>query len=251
MLFKKGYAVRKPIQRIKVAPQINDQVQEAIKQYILDNHLQNGDKLPSENALSQQLGVSRTSVREAVQSLATLGIIDVRRGSGLYVKGFTLQPLIENLQYGFLFDLQELEYLLQVREVLENGMVDLALPHMTPERLRVLDGIVEQMRRNAEQGIPLVEPDRSFHLELFKPVGNTILLQLQDIFWSTMRKALNHTNIADSNPVRTAEAHGEIVAAVRTRDAEQVRRALSRHYGDIKLRLAQMKQFQSDDKEPG
>jgi len=73
--------VEKPLQPIKLPPLINDQVQEALKQYILDNHLQNGDKLPSENALSRQLGVSRNSVREAVQSLASLGILEVRQRS--------------------------------------------------------------------------------------------------------------------------------------------------------------------------
>ncbi|HUN09356.1 MAG TPA: FadR/GntR family transcriptional regulator [Aggregatilineales bacterium] len=237
--------MEKPLQPIKLPPLINDQVQEALKQYILDNHLQNGDKLPSENALSRQLGVSRNSVREAVQSLASLGILEVRRGSGLYVKGFTLQPLIENLQYGFLFDLRELEDLLIVREVLENGMVELALRNLTPDCLEKLDALVEQMHYNARNGLPLVDPDRAFHIELFRPVGNAILLQLQDIFWSTLRKALNHTQIADSNPVRTAQSHAEIVAAVRSGDAAAVRRALSRHYEDIKLRLAHMKQRQS------
>ncbi|MBK8021028.1 MAG: FadR family transcriptional regulator [Chloroflexi bacterium] len=241
--------MQKPIQRITPPPLINDQVQEAVKQYILDNHLQHGDRLPSENALSKQLGVSRNSVREAVQSLSSLGIIEVRRGSGLFVKGFSLQPLIENLSYGVLFDLSELEDLLQVREVLENGMVDLALAHLTPECLHALDDLVEQMRYNAANDIPLVEPDRKFHQELFRSVGNTILLQLQDIFWSTLRKALGYTQIADSNPARTAEAHADIVTAARRGDAEQVRRALSRHYEDIKQRLAQMKQTQAASRE--
>ncbi|MCK6576860.1 MAG: FadR family transcriptional regulator [Anaerolineae bacterium] len=220
---------------------INDQIQEAIKQYILDNHLQAGDKLPSENSLSQQLGVSRNSVRESVQSLASLGIIEVRRGSGLYVKGFSLQPIIKNLSYGVLFDLSELEDLLQVREVLENGMVHVALPYLAEDRLRTLDDIVAWMRLLAERGEPLVEPDRQFHLELFRPVGNHILLQLQDIFWGTLRNALQHVNIADSNPLRTAQLHGAVVDAARSGDAEQVRRALSRHYEDIKDRLRRMK----------
>ncbi len=242
--------MQKPLQRLKAVPQINDQVQEAIKQYILDNHLQDGAKLPSENALSQQLGVSRNSVREAVQSLASLGILDVRRGSGLYVKGFTLQPLLENLSYGVLFDLHELQDMLQVREVLESGMVDLTLPYVTPERLATLDAIVEQMRRRAERGESLVEEDRAFHLELFRPLGNTILLQLQDIFWSTLRKALGTVNIADSNPVRTAAAHAAIVDALRTGDAESVRRALTSHYGDIKERLRLMKAAHAEEKAP-
>lgn len=234
--------MQKPLKRLTPTPLINDQIQEAIKQYILDNQLRKGDKLPSENSLSKQLGVSRNSVREAVQSLASLGIIEVRRGSGLYVKGFTLEPLIDNLSYGVLFDLRELEDLLQVREVLENGMVNVALPYLDEERLELLDSIVEQMFYCAERGEPLVEQDRLFHLEMFRPVGNTILLQLQDIFWSTLRKALTHINIADSNPIRTAQLHRAVVDAARTGDPELIRRALSRHYEDIKVRLRRMKE---------
>lgn len=233
--------MEKPLKKLPPTPLINDQIQEVIKQYILDNHLQEGDKLPSENSLSQQLGVSRNSVREAVQSLASLGIIDVRRGSGLYVKGFTLKPLIDNLSYSVLFELRELENLLQVREVLEYGMIPLALPYLTGERLVILDSIVAEMTVLAERGQPLVEQDRRFHLEMFRPVGNHILLQLQDIFWSTLRKALNYVNIADGNPVRTALLHGAVVDAARTGDPELVRQALNHHYDDIKVRLRRMK----------
>ena len=233
--------MEKPLRRLPPTPLINDRIQEAIKQYILDNRLQGGDKLPSENNLSKQLGVSRNSVREAVQSLASLGIIEVRRGSGLYVNGFTLKPLIDNLSYNFLSNLRELEDLLQVREVLESGMVEFALPHLNADRLRLLDSIVSEMVALVERGEPLVEADRRFHLELFRPVGNSILLQLQEIFWKTLGNALNYADIADMNPLRTAQLHGAVVDAARSGDAEMVRRALNRHYEDIKERLRRMK----------
>ncbi len=233
--------MEKPLKKLPPTPLINDQIQEAIKQYILDNRLQDGDKLPSENNLSKQLGVSRNSVREAVQSLASLGIIEVRRGSGLYVNGFTLKPIIDNLSYNFLSDLRELEDLLQVREVLESGMVEYALPHLNADRLDLLDSIVGEMVELAGRGEPLVETDRRFHLEMFRPVGNSILLQLQEIFWKTLGNALSYADIADMNPLRTAQLHGAVVDAARTGDAELVRRALNHHYDDIKERLRRMK----------
>ncbi len=238
--------MEKPIKRLPPVSLIPEQIQDAIKQFILDNQLKHGDKLPSENNLSQQLGVSRNSVREAVQSLATLGILEVRRGSGLYVKGFTLQPIIENISYDVFYNLSELEDMLQVREVLENGMVDIALPLITPERIQILDALAQEMCVAAERGEPLVKTDQAFHIELFKPVDNSILLQLQDVFWSVFRKAVLVVEMADFEPLHTAKLHVAVVDAIRTGDPDTLRHALSEHYSGLKERLRRSKELQQN-----
>ena len=91
--------VSKPIQPLRRPPTLHHSVQQAIRQYIIDNELRAGDPLPSENQLSQQLDVSRNLVREAVRGLEAVGVVDIRRGSGLYVNEFSFEPLLDNLQY--------------------------------------------------------------------------------------------------------------------------------------------------------
>ena len=84
-------------------PLLNQAVQERVKDYITDNHLEPGDPLPAEAQLAADLGVSRGSVREAIKSLESLGIVEVRHGSGIYVRRFNFDSIFNLLSYGVIF----------------------------------------------------------------------------------------------------------------------------------------------------
>ncbi|HZQ05535.1 MAG TPA: GntR family transcriptional regulator, partial [Anaerolineae bacterium] len=81
-------------------------VQEEIKNYIIENELRAGDPLPTEGELARQLDISRNSVREAVKSLEALGILEARSGSGLFVRNFNFDSILDNLPYGIMFSLE-------------------------------------------------------------------------------------------------------------------------------------------------
>ena len=87
----------KPLNR---PPLLHVTVQESLRDYIESNGLKAGDPLPPETFLAQQLGVGRNSVREAIKALESLGILETRRGVGVFVKEFSFQPLLDNLAYG-------------------------------------------------------------------------------------------------------------------------------------------------------
>ena len=225
-----------PIQR---PPLLHRTVQEAIRTYILENNLQPDDMLPPENDLAQQLGVSRSSVREAIKGLESLGLLEARRGSGVFVRSFSFEPLLANLEYSLLFDLRELVELLEIRRVLETGMVGVALAVMGEEQLTVLEQIVERMRLRAEEGEAFPDEDRAFHLELFRKVENQTLLKLLDIFWLVLNKAIQHNAaLWDDNPLWTCQLHADIVQALRTGDEAEAGSALFEHYAGIEQRLA-------------
>jgi len=235
-----NYAL-KPVQR---PPLLHEAVKDSILAYILDNHLQPGEQLPPEAQLSHQLGVSRNSVREGIKALESLGVVDIQRGSGVFVKNFSFDPLIENLPYGLLSDLQELRDLLEVRRILETTLLESAIQTISDEQVARLQAVVETMRERSEKGIPLVEEDRDFHRLLFEHHENKILLKLLDIFWLAFRKAFELGKVEelrDPDPVKTYQDHAAIAAAIATRDAEQACAALTRHYdnGDARLRKAQ------------
>ena len=85
-------------------PALNELIRDYVKQYILDQGLCAGDPLPSEIQLAQELGVGRSSVREAIKALQSLGIVEVRHGEGLYVRPYTFDPILETLSFGMRFD---------------------------------------------------------------------------------------------------------------------------------------------------
>jgi DNA-binding FadR family transcriptional regulator len=124
--------VEKPgLKALKRTPLLH-QIQEEIKSYVIRNNLRPGDALPSEGDLARQLGIGRNSVREAVKSLEVLGILEARAGSGLFVRAFTFDAIINNLPYGLLSDSKTVEDLVEIRACLERGFVEHVIEKVTP-----------------------------------------------------------------------------------------------------------------------
>lgn len=230
--------MERSLQPVQRAPLLHHSVQDAIRTYIIDNKLQPGDPLPPETELGRRLGVSRNSVREAVKSLESLGVLTIHRGSGIFVRDFSFEPLLENLHYGLLFDVRELAEFLQIRRVLETGMIETALTSITAEQIAQLEQIVERMRVRAAQSEPFVQEDREFHQRLFEPLRNQTFAKLLDTFWLVFRKASELSAIVDTEPMVTYQAHAHILEAVRDRDVERSRIALDQHYAGLEGRLA-------------
>ncbi len=234
----------KPLSR--PAP-LHHSVQEAIRAFILDNTLRAGDALPPETDLARQLGVSRNSVREAVKALESLGILEARRGSGLFVAAFSFDPLLDNLAYGLRFDLRELTELLEVRRVLETGLIGATIQAMPESTLDDLLATVRRMQERAEASESFEEEDRQFHQTLFEPLGNRTLLKLLDIFWRTYQEAARSTDMRNPDVLGTYRDHAAIYDAVRARDIEGARLALDRHYAGLARRLARIQERMQQD----
>jgi DNA-binding FadR family transcriptional regulator len=234
-----------PLKRLE-RPALFRSVQDIIKNYILENNLTAGAPLPPEMELARQLGVSRSSVREAVKALESLGILETRRGSGLFVQDFSFEPLLDNLPYGLLFDLQQLADLMAVRRVLETGMAEAALAVITPEQLTQLRLLARQMLARAEQGEIFPDEDREFHATLFAGLQNQVLLKLLDTFWLTFHKAAQLTDLQDRDPMRTYRDHVAILEAVEAGEVVQVWLALDRHYLSLEERLKRVQQARNN-----
>jgi DNA-binding FadR family transcriptional regulator len=231
--------MEKPLYPIKRPPLLHYTVQQAIRSYIVESNLQPGDMLPPENNLAQQLDVSRSSVREAIKGLESLGVLEARRGSGVFVRSFSFEPILNNLQYGLLSDIQELAELLEIRSILEAAMVRQAIAIMGDEQLAGLEMILEQMRLRAEEGEPFPEEDRAFHRLLYRDVKNQTMLKLLDIFWLAFNKAIERTpELWDDNPYWTYQLHADIVQALRQGDEVAAGKALIAHHAGIESRLA-------------
>lgn len=234
--------MRESLEPLRHRPSLHQEVQEAIKNYILSNHLQPGDSLPSEAELASQLAVGRNSVREAAKALESLDIIQVRHGSGLFVGGFSVDALLDNLPYGLLMDLKDLKDLLDVRRVLESGMIEAALGEMSAEQIADMDELLAEMRRRAELDESISEQDRAFHQKLYEGLGNSALLKVIDAFWLAYHKTSTRANIEDRNLMTTYWDHIAILDAVKTGDAAKARVALDRHHWGIIERLERAQQ---------
>ena len=223
----------KPMMPLKRPPPLHVSVRESVRLYIEENRLGAGDALPPESDLAQQLGVGRNSVREAIKSLESLGVLETRRGVGVFVKAFSFQPLLENLAYGLQISLRDVEEMREIRRVLETGLIDKTVAIIGTDDIAALREVTEQMRVKAEAGENFAEEDQRFHRLLFRCQGNHTLSALIDVFWTAFYKASDFANLSNPTPLATWKDHHDIVEAVAARDAGLARRRLDAHYTGI------------------
>lgn len=206
--------------------------QQRLREYIDEHGLQPGDGLPSEGALAEELGISRISLREATRSLQTLGVIEAKRGKGLYVSAFSFRPILDQLPYGLAAHGASLHEVLVVRETLEEGLIETVAKQISADDLGELDALVDQMEQLQHEDRPLADVDKAFHLRLFRPLGNQLVTHLIEIFWVLSDKLRGNVLRA---PVHAAEAHRSIVAGLRS--GEGLSEAMNAHFGDVRERL--------------
>ena len=220
-----NYLQLEPIDTIK----LNGILQSRLKQYILQNKLRPGDKLPTEDKLATQLGVSRTAVREALRSLEALGLIEARRGFGRVVRAFNFDAILNNLSYGFAFHNYDILQFLEIRKALDVHFIATALQHMTADDDAILTEIVERMAEKGGAGIDVAQEDYEFHAHLFRLAQNPLAVQLFEITWAVRMSAYNQPDLADILP-DAAPDHRAILAAIKARDLPKTQALLLAHH---------------------
>ena len=190
----------KPLTR---APLLHVSVQESLRAYIGDNRLKPGTLLPAESDLANQLGVSRNSLREGIKALESLGVLESRRGVGIFVKAFSFEPLLDNLAYGLGGALRQIEEVIEIRRTLELGLIGKTIMTIGDADLTELRATVELMRVHAERGESFADEDKLFHTLLFRCQNNETLTRLIDVFWLAFYKASDFVNLDNVDPIAT------------------------------------------------
>jgi DNA-binding FadR family transcriptional regulator len=216
------------------------QAQEQLKRYIETHNLGAGDALPPEGALASDLGISRLSLREATKSLESLGVLEARQGEGIFVKPFSFEPILDNLPYGLFVHGRSLQELFQARQGMESGLIGMVVERITAADLDALDVLVEDMAAHARRGQPIVEPDKAFHLALFKPLDNHLVLRLIELFWEAYHRLRQEVHPEPTDPVRVHRIHAAVVGALRSGDRAVVVDALDRHFAVIPAGIPQV-----------
>lgn len=206
---------------------------------IVDRHLKPGDRLPSERELVDEFGVSRSVIREALNTLSTRGLVDVRHGSGTYVlipdPSHITEPLDRYLKLAGSAD--RFENLLEARYALEVQIAGLAARRATEEDIETLCENLEKTSRLAhaenidEIHDEFMQGDLEFHITLAEITGNdllVVLLQSINTLSMVFRKAAYLFDPADA--VGKVEVlHGAILERVAAHDEEGARAAMVAH----------------------
>ncbi|MCT2588863.1 FadR family transcriptional regulator [Streptomyces sp. N2-109] len=213
---------------------------EQIKAMIAQGRLEPGQRLPTERDFAAQLGLSRSSMREAIRALTVLGVLEARHGSGVYVTQLEAGDLLET--FGVVADLSrgpQLAELLEIRRIMESSATALAAARITPEQLGVVEAHLEAMRLT-EDPERILAHDLAFHRAIAVAAGNeTLAVLLEGLSSRTFRARVWRGYREEGAFERTRREHERIHRALVARDPEAARAAAAAHVGEVErwLRL--------------
>lgn len=202
-----------------------------IRGLIQSGELAPGGRLPPENQLAAELGISRNSMREAVKALQFARVLDARPGDGTYVTSLAPDLLLAGL--GSAVDLLRDDTLLEVMEVramLEPAATFAAALRITPETLAELDFLLGRMRAAASDAEELVRYDMDFHRTVVAATGNQSLTSILDgLSGRTARARVWRGLLSADAAANTLAEHQAIYDALATGDPELARAAALLH----------------------
>lgn len=207
---------------------LNEEVVARIKQYIIDYGLKAGDRLPTEQAFTTLLGVSRTSVREATRALSFLGIIRSAPKVGLTVGSVDMGRVMEYLGFHLAINHYPAHRLLQARMVIEVGALGEVIPRMRedPSLFARLNGIIDEQARSRNlEGF--IRHDLRFHRTLLESSGIEPLVAFNDlleVFFHRFRRGLKRDDWAMG-----IRSHRRLVRALGEGDLAAAQRVLRTH----------------------
>jgi DNA-binding FadR family transcriptional regulator len=210
-------------------------VTDQIKDFILARRLRSGDLMPTEAEICAELGVGRSSVREAIRTLAALDIVEVRHGHGTYVGQLSLAPLVEGLVFRGVLrpqdDFTALREVVEVREALDLAMSEQIVTALKGASDPELARLVEAMNQKAVTGEPFAEEDIAFHTRLLGYLDNALVGQLVTALWEVNSVVYPKLGLAPAEDIdETARAHGAMLEAAIAGDLAMYREAVVTHY---------------------
>lgn len=213
---------------------LTDQAIVKIKDMILAGDLKPGDRLPPEKELSEALGLSRSSLREAVKALEIIHVLDVRRGDGTYVT--SLKPEVLLGAMSFMADIHQDASVLElfaVRRILEPAAAAMACGRVTPADVARLRSLLAEVAAGTSVD-DLVAHDLIFHRSVCELSGNAYLTSLLDtLSGSTLRARVWRGLTEEGSVERTLTEHRGIVDALESGDAELVSSRVTVHVSGV------------------
>lgn len=214
---------------------------ETIAEYLMATarELAPGSKLPSENQLAKQFGVSRSAVREAVSGVESLGLLQIRKGAGMFVRA----PIVGNLQFRGLdsSNLASTAKLLEIRTGLDAAAARIAAIRRTAEEVKFLHEMNTAASR-ADLTIPeTVEADLAFHLAIVRATRNEYFVAIQTFLLEHLRAGILFTRTLESYSSEMMEEvrreHSEIFRAIEARNADLASRSAEQHVLNARRRM--------------
>lgn len=207
--------------------------------YLLSGEIKPGERLPAERQLSESLGVGRTALRESLKALNVLGLVDVRRGDGTYLKEADSPLLPRVIEWGLLLGEKRTMDLMEARQEIEVILARLAAARRDERAVGDLRGLLERMEGSSSDPEGFVEADVAFHLRLAESAGNLVLRDTLSSIQALLRTWISTVISSEGNTEVSYREHVPIFEAVEKGDPETAAAAMREHMEAAAERLSE------------
>lgn len=218
-------------------------VYKAISEKLMTRQWLPGMKIASENQLAQELGVSRMSVREALEKLVALNVITKKQGEGTFVNELSPSAYLDNLIPMILLKEDSLSDILEFRRMIETENARLCAQRCDDATIEALEKDCEEMSRHKERASQeFADADYDFHLQIAKGTGNSLIVKVYSLLNDLFRvhsEMLNKKLGPDKGP---HGHHERILEAIKEREPELAAIYMKRHIESVSERLEAYKE---------
>ena len=223
---------------------VKEQVFEQLRDRIVERTWQPGSKIPSENALAVALGVSRVSIREALQMLASLGLLETRHGGGTYVREFSGEIFLNPLLPMLALDTPDILHVLEYRKIVEKGIVSLVVKRAGDTEIADLEHAFQTMQASRRDSHAFAQADLSFHLALANATRNPVVMKVNTVITDILKVSMY--GIVDSLGTKDGlHYHRRILDAIKARDESRAELLMEEH---VERTIRRLKRKQSGDR---
>jgi GntR family transcriptional repressor for pyruvate dehydrogenase complex len=177
--------------------------------------------------------VGRSSIRDAVRKLETVGLLECRHGLGTIVRDVSSDSLLDPLAASLLRKRHHIDDLLEVRQMIEPGMAARAAVYCGPEQIAGLELILRRQQQIVREGGQPIEDDIKFHYAIARAADNSVMLKIFDLLMDQLRETRERSFQVKGRSQKSYAGHRRILEALKRKDARAADAAMRRHLQEI------------------
>jgi GntR family transcriptional regulator, transcriptional repressor for pyruvate dehydrogenase complex len=220
---------------LEIRPQrkrLTEDVKETLLGWIRDGKFPSGSQLPSVPELVRKLEVSRTVIREALQAMVGMSLVEIRPGLGCFVKSVPSDLVVNADVLASLLGMEAIVEVVAARKVIESGVARLAAVTATEEDFEEIEEILRKIERAARRNQPLYSLTPQFHIAVARATHNKVLEKIVSSFNLLMASGgalIEREKLSAEYSLSEYESHRELYEAIRSRDPDHAQHVMESH----------------------
>jgi GntR family transcriptional repressor for pyruvate dehydrogenase complex len=219
---------------------LTDMIVERLINFIVDNNMKPGDRLPSERELMTQLSIGRSSLREAIKVLKAIGIVEVSIGAGMFVGRGDMSIIYGPLSWSVLMSESNLREVMESRRIIEVELAGLAAERAAEDEIKEIGDKLKALKDGVNSTEKRSIQDVEFHLGIARASHNSLLYHILNTLHRLLQAMLAEAALTYHAGVQPSDEITELMPiyeAIRSRNAQAARRAMETHLLQAEARL--------------